>query len=120
MKLISCALTQPQILDESKTETRRLSWKNVKSGDRLCFVDRVMGFKKGQKPKRLKIVEVVKAWRERLCEINQEQVVCEGFPDMSPSEFVDMFCKNMKCQPETEVTVIQFKYVAQDALSKSY
>lgn len=111
MRLISCSMTQRQIRDRSKTETRRLGWKNVKVGDLLCFVDKCMGFKKGEKPQRIADVIVTDVRREILAEITQDAVIREGFPEMSEWEFILMFAKTMKCQFDDYVTVIRFKYI---------
>lgn len=111
MRLISCALTQPQIRNRSKTETRRLGWKNVKVGQLLCFVDKCMGFKPGEKPTRISIVIVMNAHRERLCDITPKAVEREGFPEMSPEEFVTMFSENMKCQKIEPVTAIRYLFI---------
>lgn len=35
----------------------------------------------------------------------------EGFPKMTPEEFVEMFCEMNNCEPETEITRILFDYV---------
>lgn len=111
MHLISCALTQPQIRNRSKTETRRLGWKNAKKGDLLCFVDKCMGFKPGQKPHRIAVVVVTSVRRERLIDIRQKDVDREGFPGMPRERFVEMFRDNMKCSPFDQVTVIRFQYI---------
>lgn len=78
MRLISCSMTEPQIEDRSKTETRRLGWLDVEPGDLLCFVDRCMGFKKGERPRRISIVVVTHAHREPLGCITPEAVVREA------------------------------------------
>src|SRR5690606_15137578 len=39
------------------------------------------------------------------------EVAREGFPEMSPEEFVEMFCEHSRCEPSEEVTRIGFKYV---------
>lgn len=55
-----------------------------------------------------------------LCLYNEcpggSEVVREGFPKMTPQEFVEMFCKanskgKKKCYPETVINRIQFKRV---------
>lgn len=35
----------------------------------------------------------------------------EGFPSLTPFQFVQMFCEHMKCKPDSEVTRAEFKYV---------
>jgi len=111
MRLISCALTQPQIRNRTKTEPRRLGWGRVKVGDRLCFADKCMVFKHGEKPNRIADVVVTGVDRQCLGCIKQDEVVREGFPEMRPRDFVAMFCKNMKCNEFAWVTVIRFKFI---------
>jgi|SRR6185437_849977 len=111
MKLISCSLTQSQILDHSKTETRRLKCLKVKAGDFLLIVDRVMGFKKGERPKPLALVQVIEVRREPLDNILPDAVVREGFPNLTPDEFVQMFVKNMRCDYREMITVIRWRYI---------
>jgi hypothetical protein len=35
----------------------------------------------------------------------------EGFPDLTPRQFVDLFCQHMKVTPNRVVNRIEFKYV---------
>ena len=111
MRLISCSLTERQVRDRTKTETRRLKWLHVKPGQLLCFVDKAMGLKKGQKPKRIAIVRVTSVRREFLCKITQSAVDREGFHGLSPQGFIDMFCHHMDCPSYAMVTVIRFQYI---------
>jgi hypothetical protein len=49
--------------------------------------------------------------RERLLHISKEDVVREGFPELSPGDFVLMFCRHMKTTGSNLVTRIEFKKV---------
>lgn len=116
-RMLSCALTEGQVLDRSKTETRRLGWwvdKNgrrlVKVGDRLQLVRKAMGRKPGEPVVVLARVEVTDVVRERLDAITPEGVAAEGFPDWGPAEFIEFFCRSMKCEPDRVVTVIRWRY----------
>ncbi len=111
---ISFAWTTPQFRDRSKTVTRRIGWKNLKKGDILCGVEKGMGLKKGEKVKRLGLIEVVSARRERLCDIPHEDCAREGFPDLNPREFVAMFQASNRCYFAAIVTRIEFKYLDHD------
>jgi len=112
MRIISAAQTKQQIIAETKTVTRRLGWLNLKVGELLQVVEKAQGLKKGEKMKRLKVIRVTEVHREPLNAITQAEVVAEGFPDMTPDEFIAFFCKgHKKCTPTTEVTVIHFEYV---------
>ncbi len=111
MPNMSFMLTTKQIIDETKDVTRRLAWKNVKTGHRIRAVEKGMGLKKGEKVKFLKFIEIVGVRQEVLNTITQQDVIREGFPDMTPLQFVEMFCKHNRCQPWTIVNRIEFKYV---------
>lgn len=47
MRIMSFALTEQQLMDGTKTVTRRVGWANLKPGDRLTAVRKAMGLKKG-------------------------------------------------------------------------
>lgn len=112
MRLISFFLTERQFLDGSKTETRRLGWENLRPGDRLMGVRKGQGLGKGGKVHRLGEIEALDVKRERLNKIDQAGVVAEGFPDLTPEEFVAMFRRHMKkARPQTTVTRIRFRHV---------
>lgn len=117
-RLISFSLTEPQVRDRSKTQTRRLGWQNAKVGEHLTGCRQVMGRRRKdgtvEPLVRLADVEVVSVRRERLDAITPEDVAAEGFPDWTPQQFVDFFCRSMKCRPDTEVTVIEFSYLDGD------
>jgi len=86
---ISFAKTKQQIRDRSKTVTRRFGWAFLKSGDILCGVEKGMGLKKGEQVVRLAMIDVVSVRRERVDAITQGDVVREGFPDLTPDQFID-------------------------------
>lgn len=114
MRNISCALTTPQILDQSKDVTRRLGWLHLKAGDLIQPVKKCMGLKPGEKIEKLgPPVRVVSVRREALHWITPDDCRREGFPDMTGDEFVAMFCATHKgCMPATEITRIEFTYEA--------
>ena len=95
MRLMSFALTTAQLLDGSKTVTRRVGWANLKPGDRLKAVRKAMGLRLGEKVDVLAEIEVISVRRERLDEITIEDCIDEGFPKHSPTRFVEMFCSHM-------------------------
>lgn len=113
MRHISFFLTTPQIVDESKTVTRRLGWQRLKVGELLQPIVKGQGLKKGEKvqrlPKRLRVVSVT---REPLNAITPSDVIREGFPGLSVDEFIAMFCRSHRgCTPTTAVTRMEFTYV---------
>ncbi len=109
MKRMSFALTEAQFLDGSKTVTRRLGWKNIMVGDHFLAIRKGMGLKKGEKQVILGECVVIARRRERLGEICKIEVMQEGFPGMTPWEFVKMFSKHMNCNANQRVTRIKFK-----------
>lgn len=76
-----------------------------------------MGFKKGQKPAILgQHIPTSSRWEplRRMTdepEYGRQEVILEGFPDWTPEQFVEMYCKHNKCTPETLVNRIEFEYV---------
>lgn len=113
MKSISCAITTRQIRGRTKTVTRRLGWLDLKPGTLLRAVVKCMGLRKGERVQPLALLYVVSVRRERLDTITPDDVDAEGFPDMTPAEFVAMFCRSHKgCRPDSTVTRIEFRYVA--------
>jgi hypothetical protein len=111
MRLISFALTTRQFRDGSKDVTRRLGWKKLKAGERLQAVRKAMGLKHGEHVEKLGVIEVVSVRRERLDAINGVECIREGFEDLTPDEFVSMFCEHMGCKPSRKVTRIEFRKV---------
>lgn len=111
MRNMSFALTTDQIRERSKTVTRRLGWLCLRNGDLVQAVKKCMGLKPGQKLERLCVIRVVGVTRVPLCAITPEDCAREGFPDMTPAEFVGFFCRTHKgCTPDSIVTRIEFTY----------
>jgi len=108
---MSFALTEQQLLDGSKTVTRRIGWQFLRHGDRLRAVRKAMGLKRGEHPVVLGEIEVCMVSRERLSWIRQAEVTREGFPGMSTKEFIEFFCRHMKCPFDQMVTRIEFQLV---------
>ena len=111
MRLMSVAMTEAAVLDRTKTVTRRLGWRFLKVGDRVTLCRKVMGLKKGESVVRICNVEIIGVRRERLEEITLGDVALEGFPSWPVSQFVIMFMRAMKCDHETEVTRIEWRYL---------
>lgn len=111
MRNMSFSLTTPQFLDGSKSVTRRLGWLLLRPGDRVMGVKKAMGLKPGEKIERLGEIEIVSVRMESLALITKSECVSEGFPDMSPAEFIEMFCLHMGCASNQIVHRIEFKRV---------
>lgn len=121
MRNISCSLTTPQVRARTKDVTRRLGWEDLKPGDQLQACEKCMGRRNGEPLVRLCIIEVVSVRRETLRRMLRNPVYgrneCrrEGFPFMSPAEFVAFFCAShtsgkKKCTADTPITRIEFRY----------
>lgn len=111
---ISFSLTTDQVKRRTKTVTRRIGWRKLRNGQILNACVKCMGLRAGEKIVRLAQIRVVSVSTEPLNFIlNRGRTECarEGFPDLSPQEFVAMFASHMKCQEDTEVTRIAFEYV---------
>lgn len=117
-RLLSVALTEPQVRDRSKTVTRRMGWwkdrhgrRILHVGDRLTLVRKAQGRRNGEPVMRLAEVQVVDVRREPLNTVTQDEVIREGFPGMTLAEFVAFFCEHMRCAPTAEVTRIEWTYL---------
>ena len=105
MKRMSFALTVQQVLDRSKTVTRREGWAELKVGDELLAVDRMVG---GRVLATIRVVDVrVERWRD----ITPADVRREGFPAMTVSEFLDMACRALGVDRDAEVRRVAFIYL---------
>lgn len=111
-RLMSVSLTEPQVRARSKTVTRRMGWLMLQPGTRLTLCRKVMGRRKGEPLVRIVDVEVLDVRRERLDLITPNEVAAEGFPNMTPAEFVEFFCTSHPgCTPESTITRIQWRYL---------
>lgn len=112
---MSFAETKEQIQAETKTETRRDGWENLKVGDLLRPVEKAQGLKKGEKVVPLlppgRAIQVTAVFREPLKAITALGVRKEGFPGEKPKAFVERYCRLNGGDPNRSVTVIKFKYV---------
>lgn len=120
---MSFALTIEQVLNRTKTVTRRLGWLNLKAGDEIRAVKKCMGLRPGEKVEPLAVLRVVSARREPLRKMTDDldygfaECIREGFGTHQayrwPSEFVRMFCDTHKgCVPDADVTRIEFEHVS--------
>lgn len=111
---MSFCLTTDQIKNKTKTVTRRTGWKTLQAGIVVNACVKCMGLKPGEKVERICQIRIVDARREPLHAILNEGQAGperEGFPELSPQQFVAMFCKHMGGFTEQEVTRIEFEYV---------
>lgn len=117
MKLMSFSITTDQARKRAKTVTRRNGWANARVGDILQQVEKAMGLKAGEKVVRIHKIKITSVCREPLRRMIDEpaygrcEVILEGFPNLTPQEFVDLYCKANKCTPAKIVARIQFEYL---------
>jgi hypothetical protein len=108
---MSFTLTTTQIRNRTKTVTRRLGWSFLKPGDIINACVKCMGLKKNEKIERLCQIRITSIHQEPLNKITQVECIKEGFPEMTPVQFIQMFTEHMKCTSETLVNRIEFEYV---------
>ena len=110
-------LTKKQIRERTKTVTRRLGWLNLKPGDHFMGCEQCQGIPKGGHVVDLGEMVCISNRRERLDRLLTEpeygaaEVVKEGFPELTPAQFVEMFCGHMKVTPETVCNRIEIDYI---------
>jgi hypothetical protein len=123
MRNISFAYTTDSFCNMTKDVTRRI-WKKqwVKRGDHMMGVEKSQGLGKGGKIKRLGEIVVFEIGQEPLDEIIRRpnrsygplppraETAREGFPRLTPEEFVTLFCKLNGCKRDQIVYRIEFFY----------
>ena len=118
-RLMSVAFTEQAVRDRTKTVTRRKGWQFAKPGDRITLCRKVMGRKKGEPLERICDVVLHSVTREPLSDLlrtdisnNEGEVAREGFPGMSPEEFIQrFFVEAQGMSPEDVVTRIEWRYL---------
>ena len=115
---MSFSHTTEQIINRTKTVTRRLGWKHLKPGEQFWAVRKTMGLKPGEQVERLELLECVSNTREPLNAITEADVEREGFPGKTADWFMSMFrcigardSAHPRCGYDEEVSRIEFEYV---------
>jgi hypothetical protein len=108
---MSVKLSEQAVRDRRKTVTRRLGWRFITPGDRLTLCRKVQGRRPGEPLVRLAEVEVTSVRREPLSRIAPTDVAREGFEPWQRRQFIEFFCESMRCEPATEVTRIEWRYL---------
>lgn len=120
--------TTQQFLDYLKDITRRLGWAFLKPGEHYMAVEKAQGLGKGGKIKKLGECICISNEQEPLSRIishpyrfpqpshmiPRSECEREGFPKLTPQEFVKSFCemhKSKKCTPDTIINRIEFKRI---------
>ena len=124
MRRMAFSHTSPQILDRSKTVTRRTGWRYLKPGDLIEAVEKSRGLKKGERVRALGVLRVVSVRFEPLSKLvadaryAEDELPREGFPCWSRDDFIAMFLRvNALKSTAVTVTRIEFEYVQADNLS---
>lgn len=109
---MSFALTTDQVKASAKCVTRRLGWGFVAADDLVTACVKAMGLRKGEKVERLATIRVLDARWEPLSAITQLDCCLEGFPNLTPMQFVDMLCRHYtgNISPATRLHRIEFCY----------
>jgi hypothetical protein len=96
---MSCSITPGAVRDRTKTATRRHpdTWKDLRRGDRITLIEKGMGLAKGEQHVVLAEVEVLSNEVEPLGFIGPVDLVNEGLPDMTRSEFMRMWADAHGC-----------------------
>ena len=94
-----------------KSETNQMGWRRLKAGDEFWAVVKCQVLEKGEKHTPLAKLRCLSTSRERLDSISPADVNREGFPQLTPADFVAMFSKMNGCKPKSQVTRIAFAYV---------
>jgi hypothetical protein len=99
--------------DEIKDITRRLGWWFLKPGEFVMACEKCQGLKKGEHIVRIHPIRIKSTRPEPLRVITPDDVRREGFPLMTPTEFVEMFLRHMKGTPDTIVNRIEFQHMSE-------
>lgn len=113
----SFMMTVEQYRNRTKFVTRRNGWAFARVGDVVNGCEKCQGLKKGQKIVKMGQHRFTDLWWEPLRRMTDDilygckEVALEGFPDMTPHEFVAMYCKHNNCTPETMVHRMAYEYL---------
>ena len=118
MRNISFSMTMAQFRARTKDVTRRMGWAGAKPLDKLMGCEKCQGLGPGGKIVKMGAIQLVDVRQEPLRRMidepayGREECRREGFPDMTPAQFVEFFCRGHKgCTPETIITRIESSYL---------
>jgi hypothetical protein len=115
MRLMSFRLTVEQMRARTKTVTRRFGWWGLKAGDLVQPVLKAQGIPKGGHVEKIgEPIRVLSTRVERLDAIAADECRREGFPELTPAEFVVMLCVHTGCCSADLVNRIEFEFTACD------
>lgn len=101
---MSVSMTLDAVRARTKIVTRRRvdTWRDLQPGDRLTLIEKGMGRPRGAKQVVVCEVEVVDVRVEPLYAITEDEVIAEGFPNMTPGEFCDFWMSGHGYNPRTQ------------------
>lgn len=111
---MSFSMTTEAARTREKDVTRRLGWWSLRPGDVVQQVEKAMGLKRGEKVKKIHLIRIVSAKSEPLIAMHahdDRECAREGFPDLTPDGFIDMFCRHNRVVSDTIVNRIEFEYL---------
>jgi len=117
VRRIAFSHTTPQILDRSKTVTRRVGWRFLQPGDLLQAVDKARGLERGE-ARLLAVLRVLSVRVEPLSRLRtdpryaEDELPREGFPCWTLDEFLESFKRTHGLKSESAlITRIEFEFV---------
>ncbi len=110
MRNMAFFLTTAAIRDHTKTHTIRANWQWLTPGTHLAACVKTRGLKLGQRPTVLAEIIVDTVAVRPLDSITQEEVIAEGFPTWTPTQFIQWLSLKIHCQPTAPLTFISFHY----------
>ena len=114
---MSFSMTTDPFRRKIKTVTRRDGWDNIKLGEIHHGIEKGQGLKRGEHVVVIHdFIPTSSRWEPLQYllddpEYGKREVILEGFPNLTPAQFVDMLCKKNKCTPDKLFNRIEFKYV---------
>lgn len=115
-RLMSVAFTEDAVRARTKTVTRRKGWTILRPGDRVTLCRKVMGRKPDEPLVRIIDVEIVDVRREPLYKVTPEECVLEGFPDLTPAQFIGRYFVDAQGMDALDtVTRIEWRYLEDTA-----
>jgi hypothetical protein len=108
---MSYSMTTEQYRNRTKTVTRRQGWDFLQPGEVFMGIEKGMGLKKGEKVVKLGPARVVAIERRLIWDIDQADCIAEGFPHLTPAEFVAMYCKHNRVTPGDTCNRIVFEHL---------
>ena len=116
MPNMSFSKTKEQFCNRTKTVTRRIGKRRILIGRRYTAIEKGMGLKKGEKVVPMgDFIPTSARWEplDRMIkepEYGRQEVIKEGFPYLTPAQFVEMFCTMHHIPPDQLVNRIEYEY----------